>query len=143
MKATLAAIVITVTTLISACSKNNHCKDKACEKTVLLNNELYNDTKTDNYIITDASVSGDCLEIKFGASGCDSKSWIVELVDADQITATLTPYRSLKLALTNNEMCAASFAKTVSFDLLPLRIKGSNELILSLSGLNKTIIYKY
>ena len=64
MKATIASIVITVTILISACSKNNNYKDSACEKTVILNKDLYNNTNTDNYMITDASISGDCLEIK-------------------------------------------------------------------------------
>ena len=81
MKLTIAIIVIGITIILSGCSKHNDCSDGKCEKTVLVNAELYNNTITNNYQITDAVIEGDCLKIKFGASGCDSKTWIVELVD--------------------------------------------------------------
>ena len=44
---------------------------------------------------------------------------------SDQVTDLPSPQRSLKLSLTNKEMCTAAFWKTVSFDLTPLRIKGT------------------
>ncbi len=143
MKLTITIISLAIITLVSSCSKNNGCKDGNCEKTVLVNNQMYNSTSTNNYMINEAIINGDCLEIKFGSSGCDSKSWIVELVDAAQVTEPPTPQRSLKLALTNNELCAAAFSKTVSFDLTPLRIKGSSKVNLLLAGYNQPLIYSY
>ena len=89
MKARLAVIAIIITTIISGCSKNNDCKDGDCEKNVLINKQLYDNT------------------------------------------------------VTNNELCAAAFGKTVSFNLKPLRVKGSHKISIFLSGLNNPIIYSY
>jgi len=145
MKTTTILLSIAASTLFSGCEKMMDCKDKHnnCEKSVLLNKGLYDNTSSDNYMITEAKISGDCLEVKFGASGCDSKSWKVDLVDAESISESATPQRSLKLALTNSEMCTVAISKSASFDLSPLRIKGVSKINLSLTGLNNQVVYKY
>jgi len=145
MKTTTILLSIAASTLFSGCEKMMDCMDKHnnCEKSVLLNKVLYDNTSSANYMITDAKISGDCLEVKFGSSGCDAKSWKVELVDAESISESATPQRSLKLALTNSEMCTVALSKSVSFDLTPLRIKAISKINLSLEGLNNQIAYKY
>lgn len=145
MKTTSILIVIASSILFSGCEKMMNCKDKdgSCEKSVVMNKVLYDNTSTANYMITDAKINGDCLEVKFGSSGCDSKSWIVELVDSESVSESATPQRMIKLALTNREMCTAALAKSISFDLTSLRVKGVSKISLSLAGLNNQLVYTY
>lgn len=77
-------LCLAAATLFSNCTKNMKCKNNnsACEKTVILNKELYAKTSTDNYMIT-------------------------------------------------------------SFDLTPLRIKGTKNISLSISGSKQLRTYKY
>jgi hypothetical protein len=135
-------LLLLSTFFLAACNKDkNH--DSVCEKKVQIDKTLYINTKTDNYTIVDAKLSGNCLEIQFGSSGCDGKSWTVELVDAQGVVDTNPQQRYLKLALANNELCAAAFSKTVSFDITPLRIPGAKVVRLKLEGLNIALLYYY
>lgn len=142
MKVLSAFLALVLIAGIAGCSKDNRSENPSCGKAVLISGDLYNTTPR-NYTISDASISGDCLEIRFAASGCSGQTWVTELVDKNEIAKTNPPMRLIRLALTNNEMCAAVFTRTVFFDLKPLRLHDSDEILLNLDGLNKELIYRY
>jgi hypothetical protein len=144
MKAVVGLLVLALFIGISGCSKNNNrTQTSLCDKNVLISSDLYNSSAANNYMITAARVNGDCLEVTFGASGCSGQSWIVELVDSEVIAKSNPPQRMIKLVLTNNELCAAAFTRTVSFDLTPLRVQGSDRVQLFLHGLGQQLFYNY
>ena len=62
MKLTIAIILIGITIILSGCSKHNDCPMASVRKLVLVNAELYHNTITNNYQITDAVIEGDCLK---------------------------------------------------------------------------------
>lgn len=83
------------------------------------------------------------MQISFGASGCDGKSWQIELLDSGGVADALPQVRYIKLALVNNELCAAAIGRTISFDLHPLRISGVNKIRFVLADYDKSMIYEY
>lgn len=129
--------------ILAGCSKNPSVPGGNCEKAVTIEQALYEAASISNYMLTDAVINGDCLELKFGSSGCDGSNWVITLVDAGVVVETNPVQRFLKLVLTNNELCDAVIAKTVSFDITPLRINNSNSILIVLAGLNKTLLYTY
>lgn len=142
MQTLSSILILSLFALTVGCSRDGH-DSPICEKKAKVDNTLYINTKTDNYTLVDATVNGNCLEIKLSASGCDGKSWTVELVDADALADSNPQQRFIKLALTNNELCTAVFSKTVSFDITPLRAMGTKSLRLKLDRLDKSLIYNY
>jgi hypothetical protein len=113
-----------------------------CDNIILIDNDKFTDYPSDPLIISDVILDGDCLQISFGASGCDSQSWIIELVGAEDVLYSDPPQRSIRLSLKNNEECLAAFGRTKTFDLKPSRVSGG-EIILNLAGWNNPIRYKY
>jgi hypothetical protein len=143
MKKITVLFAVVIFTALPGCRKNSNCDAPNCDKTVTIDKVLYNNINTGNYTLSDATINGNCLEIKVGASGCDGKSWVIELVDSEVIAESDPQQRFLKLALTNNEMCTAVFVKKKSFDITSLRVRDSNKLRLMIYGLNKELIYTY
>jgi hypothetical protein len=125
--------------LFFSCSKDDNL---ICGKVILIDNEKFVDYPSDPLIISDVLLENDCLQISFGASGCDGQNWVMELVGAADIFYSNPPQRPVRLSLKNNEVCQAAFGKTVSFDLKPSRVSGG-EIILNLAGWNSPIRYKY
>jgi hypothetical protein len=129
--------------LTLACSKNKKTVNQPCGETVVINQTTYNNTSTDRYIITNAVITGDCLEITFGSSGCNANNWVADLVDSGAILDSNPVQRMIKLSLTNNELCAAAFVKSLQFDITGLRVSGSSSVRLMLTGFGTSLIYQY
>ncbi len=134
--------------LIISCDKNDdnpvECSESGnCDKCILINNDLYNLTNTDNYTIQNITVNQDCLEIEFGSSGCDGNSWEIDLVDLGAISETAVPQRDLKLRLINIEECEAFITRTISFNLEPLQLVNNEAINLKIADYNSLIRYEY
>lgn len=114
-----------------------------CDEITIVNPDLYENFNTANFTFIDAEIVDDCLRLEIGASGCDSNTWGFNLVDSGAVAESLPEQRYLKLQLINEEACLAFFEKTVSFDLSPIQIDGSNEIILHIEGLESSLNYKY
>jgi hypothetical protein len=140
-------LFVVIAALLLGCAKNqkatNKTANQACGATVVVSQSAYNGVNTVNYSITNAVINGNCLEITFGSSGCSGGTWVTKLVDSGAILDSNPMQRMLKLDLTNNELCTAVFTKTVSFDISPLKVDGSNTVRLVLSGFNSTLLYQY
>lgn len=112
-----------------------------CDQSVIISSEEYENASNDPFSITGMTINGDCLNIKFVASGCDGNTWIVKLIDSGNVVESYPCQRTLRLSLNNKEICTAIPGKEVSFDITDLQIIGDNKVILVISG--KEILYQY
>lgn len=123
--------------LLQGCSPNDEAADPnptPCGQATVISATQYANMVTYNYAFLNAQVNGDCLELTVGSSGCSGNSWTFKLIDANVLLESNPPQRLLRLKLTNPELCAAAFTKTVSFDLTGLRVAGTNKVKLQLDG---------
>jgi hypothetical protein len=127
-----------------SCSDDDPAANETCDSNAeVIAETIFNDINTSNYGISDVNLTGDCLEITIGSSGCNAEQWQMNLYSTDSFY-TVYPYqRAVKLKLINNQLCLAVFQKTKSFDLTPFQIKGQNQVPLNIEGWSTTIIYKY
>ena len=112
-----------------------------CDQNVIISETEYQNAPNDPFTITDMKIEGDCLIIKFSASGCDGNTWTVKLIDSGVIAESYPCQRTLRLSLDNKEICAAVPAKEISFDIKDLQIYGNDKVILHVSG--QEILYEY
>lgn len=113
----------------------------SCDQNVIISETEYQNAPDDPFSITEMTITGDCLNIKFAASGCDGNTWIVKLIDSGNIAESYPCQRTLRLSLDNKEACTAVPGKEISFDIKDLQILGNDMVILHVSG--KEILYEY
>lgn len=101
---------------ISSCHYNDD-ERHPCGDSLIINQALFQQDSQDTFAILDATLSGDCLTVKIGASGCDAANWQIVLVTDGLETTSIPPSRLLSLKLTTNETCEAYFTPDYSFDL--------------------------
>jgi hypothetical protein len=113
----------------------------SCDQKVIISPEEYENAPNDPFSITEITISGNCLNIRFSASGCDGNTWIVKLIDSGNVAESYPCQRTLRLSLDNKEICTAVPGKEISFDISDLQIVDSDKVILQISG--EAILYKY
>jgi len=113
----------------------------SCDQGVIISPEEFNNAPKDPLSITEMTITGDCLNIKFSASGCDGNTWIVKLIDSGNVAESYPCQRTLRLSLDNKEECLAVPGKEISFDISDLQIVGNDKVILHVSG--QEILYEY
>ena len=143
MKQLLFFIVLIFSVMNTQCNDNNSIDTNACDLTALVDEEAYAKANFEGLNITNATIEADCLQVTFGALGCSGKNWEFQLIDSGAVAESLPEQRYIKLNFKNNEACLAYFERTVSFNLKPVRVKGSNEIVLHLEGLNTPLTYNY
>ena len=125
--------------LFFSCDHHNHID---CDKEAIVDNELYLNGPDDHITINGVEVEDDCLNINFGASGCDGSTWKIELYDSGNIAESWPEQRYIRLSLKNQELCDAYFERELSFDISGLKVSG-NEVILNLTNWADQISYIY
>lgn len=113
-----------------------------CEQLAIEDSELYT-KESDFFTFVSATISGDCLNIEFSASGCSGDSWTFQLIDAEEILESFPIQRNIKFLFENEELCQAVFVKTASFDLRPLQEGETGEIRLNLDGFDEQLSYSY
>lgn len=135
--------------LTAFCFMNTQCDEDDdyyfgnCDDVVIVDEGLYNSLSSENFTFIDAEIIDDCLSITIGASGCNGNSWSFSLVASEAIAESFPEQRYLKFQLDNKEECLAVFERTITFDLTPIQIEGSQEIILNIEGLESSLNYKY
>lgn len=145
IKKTFFAMIVILCFVNMQCEEEDMAssRDSVCDQTTLVNEAMYNNLVSANFMFVNAEIANDCLTIEISASGCDGNSWEFKLVDSGAIAESSPEQRYLKFQLINEEDCLAVFKRTVSFNLVPLQINGSHEIILHLEGLESSLNYKY
>ena len=114
-----------------------------CGAFVLESASKYESSTSDSFEVLNATISGDCLVIDYAASGCDGSTWVVELVDAQQILESFPVQRKLRMLLDNDEECDAVITRSVQFDLSSIQLAEYNEILIGLEGLEGLVSYTY
>ena len=112
-----------------------------CDKDVIVSQTEYQNAPDHFVVISDMNITGNCLKIKFSASGCSGNTWVVNLIDSEEIAESLPVQRTLRLSLYNQECCEAWITKEISFNIKDLQINGNNSVILNIMG--TPILYEY
>ncbi len=133
--------ILLISILFAACSSNDD-SGSPCDAEATVNESRYNQAPRQGIFIKNVSVSGDCLQVNFEASGCDGSTWVIDLVGSTQVAESLPAQRFIAIDLVNNEACLAVIDTTVSFDLTALRLSG-DEIILNLQGWSEKFSYTY
>lgn len=122
------------------CSETTKIDVDICNECVVIDNDLYNNTDTNNYSINDVVVTNNLLTIKISAGGCSVDNWSATLIDADQILESNPVQRNIKILFTAKEDCLAFFEKEFTFNIRGLK-ENYPEIILNLEGWNTQINY--
>ncbi len=134
--------IICFSFVLSACKTDDEGNIIICDSDTIISSSQYNNAVSDIFDVDEFQVSGDCLEVSIGASGCDGETWILELIDSGSILESNPPQRNLRLVLSNNEACLAFITRVFSFDLQDLQAEG-NTLILNITNINNSVTYTY
>ena len=136
--------------IVLMCFTNTQCDDNnndvvalECDQQVIVDEDYYSNLESENFSFILIEVQQGCLSIVLSASGCNGNSWEYKLVDSGNIAESLPEQRYLKFELINNEACLAVFNKNVTFNLEPVRVEGSNEIVLNIEGYPDSITYTY
>lgn len=127
---------------------NTQCDDddfiaSPCDQVVIVDSGFYELAESDLYTLISAQIEDHCLAINVSASGCNSNSWSMVLVDSGNIAESSPEQRFLKFVFSNEEDCLAVFNQERSFDLSVLQIMGSNEVILNIENFPEAFVYTY
>ena len=149
--ATIEAVLdIVMTDPLNAriCSIKEISQGGGCDTEVTISVSEYETAPEDYFVIEEMKIEGNCLKIKFSASGCDGSTWVVKLIDSGTVyesTAAVYPpppaQRRLRLSLDNKEDCRAIITKEMSFNIEDLQIQRANRVFLHISG--NQILYEY
>ena len=107
---------------------------------MIIDSNLYNQSESNNYSITNVQLNGNNLTIRISSSGCSSDSWKAILIDANEILESYPVQRKIKLSLENNEACLAVFEKEFTFDISSLK-EDYDTVLLNLKGWDTQINY--
>ena len=111
-----------------------------CDKDVIISGTEYEKAPNATVHIIDTKIEGNCMKIKFSASGCDGSTWNEKLIAVASDATVYPPEWSLRLYIENREICTAVHSKEVSFNIKELQLPG-NKVRLNISG--KSILYEY
>ena len=114
-----------------------------CDQMVVIDDGFFNSAVSSEFMFQSAEIIENCLNVSISASGCDSSTWSMVLVDSGAVAESLPEQRFLKFVFTNNEVCLAVFSQERSFDISNLQVEGSNEIILNIEGFPESITYQY
>ena len=124
-------------------SNCERCNTSKCGPDVIINKTEYENAPDYQVVIEEMKMEGNCLKIRFSASGCDGNSWVVKLIDSESIEKSLPIQRTLRLSLDNQEVCEAWITKEVFFNIEGLQIHDYTDKSVYLKVSGKGILYKY
>lgn len=142
MKKILILILIGIAVL-SCSSDDDDGNQNNCDFETIISAEQYENAPSDQLNVNSLEINGNCLKINFSASGCDGNSWIVKLIDSEQIMESNPIQRNLRLSFENNEECTAVPNKTLTFDISELQIQDDNRVYLNITNSDDQILYEY
>jgi hypothetical protein len=140
-KMTMMKKIFLCAMLISlSCSDSVDADFDLCNECVIIDNTLYNSSKTVDFTVNNVLLNRDFLTIKIGASGCSGNSWKATLIGANQILESNPVQRNIRVIFENNEACLAVFEKEFTFNIKKLK-EDESKIILNLGDWNTQINY--
>ena len=144
----LAAALVAMMFTFTQCDKISEIFDKptkptsSCDQKVIICNTQFENAPNYPITIMNMEIVGDCLKIKFGASGCDIKN--IKLIAGYLSRGGGNPFWTVRLSFDNPGLCARWITEEVSFNIKDLRVQGHNKIWLKLSDIPEDVIlYEY
>lgn len=134
--------VLLLSFVMFGCQSDDDCSSN-CDRTIEVSETAFNNASSTHINILSKSIDGDCLTIKFGASGCSDPTTSANLIDSEEIIYTNPAKRTIKLSVIPTGLCDAYFQNEISFDLAPLQINNNSSYQLLLLNDSSTINYNY
>lgn len=139
---------ITFVLAITFCFLNTQCEEDdivndTCGNITIVDASLFDTANSEGLSIINAAIEDDCLNLDVGAGGCDGSTWEFYLIDSEVVTKSIPPQRVLKIDFKDLEDCEAYIRTSISFDLRPLRIGDSGDVVLRLVDSNQELKYSY
>ena len=136
-------MLILIGLTIWSCSNDDDGKNpENCDSETVISSELYQNAPSDQLIISSLEIESDCLEIIFGAGGCDGRTWEIQLIDSGDILESNPPQRNLRLSLKDEELCEAFITRELTFDISNLQVDG-NQVMLNIINSDDNLLYEY
>ncbi len=129
--------------LLACESDDNAPSSEICDVLAEISESRFNATDNTNYLIEEARIVGDCLEVQLQSGGCDGSTWSARLFDSGSIDDSLPPQRAIIIALKNNEECDALVSRSFSFELTPLQLANEESVLLLLTGWTPALEYDF
>lgn len=143
MKSFLYLILFVV--IITGCSDDDapNIILNDCDFETLMSAEEFVSAPSNAVSIDELTIDGDCLTIRFSASGCDGSTWNVMLIDSESVFESAPPQRNLRLSLENLEDCLAIVSMELSFNITDLQVDGNDSVRLNITNSDESILYSY
>lgn len=128
--------------ILSCSNDNDNGNSNNCDFETLISAEQYENAPSDQLNINSIEINDNCLKINFSSGGCDGDTWVLKLIDSEDILESNPPQRNLRLSLKNEELCEAYITKELTFNITNLQIDG-NKVQLNLINFDENILYEY
>lgn len=125
------------------CDEDDDMRNSNCGQPVIIDNSFFESAISNSYELVSFDIVDDCFFIEVSASGCDGVSWSMVMIDSGVVEESSIPERNLKFVFTNEEDCLAVIRQSREFNLIQLRVDGTNEIILNIEGVSEPINYMY
>ncbi|PCI01859.1 MAG: hypothetical protein COB81_06625 [Flavobacteriaceae bacterium] len=135
-------ILIGLVVIFGIIACNNNDDSNNCNQVTIVSSEQYETAPNDQLFINTLELNGDCLKINFSSSGCNGDTWVLKLIDSENIMESNPPQRNLRLSLRNEEDCEAFITRELTFDVNELRVNG-NQVLLNITNSDDQILYEY
>ncbi|WP_114491487.1 hypothetical protein [Candidatus Ulvibacter alkanivorans] len=142
MKKTVFFLLLGAMTLFSCSNDDDAMDTQSCDASVFIDSQQYENGESDSFSFNSVELIGDCLNLRYSATGCDGNSWVVRLVAHEAVSESLPPMMDVRLLLVNQEACTAEVSQEQSFDLSNLQGSGSS-ITIQLEDWESTILYEY
>lgn len=116
---------------------------QSCDRSALLDADLFVSAPSQTVFLNSAEIEGDCLRINFSASGCNGETWEFNLVGQPSDAAVFPPLVNIRLILESTELCEAMISREVSFDLTVFQVSNTNSLSFQLQNNGQNLLYAY
>lgn len=129
--------------LMGACSDDENTPDEKtdCSDSIIIDKELYTNTQTNNYTITNAQITDNCLAIEIESNGCDGATWEAKLYDSGEVAESYPVQRFIRLLLINDDECDSVFTQLYHFDLTPIK-NDLQSAILNIEGWDNSLLFE-
>lgn len=139
----IACICFPLLLMNTQCDDDDEMQTSDCGQPVVIDADFFESAISDEYQLVSFDITDDCFTIEVTASGCDGETWSMVLVDSGNVAESSPEQRYLKFIFSNDEACLAVFNQSRVFNLVNLRVEGSNEVVLNIEGLPEAINYMY
>ncbi|MDW3192909.1 MAG: hypothetical protein R8G66_11110 [Cytophagales bacterium] len=138
----LAFSLLTLIFLFALISCSDDDPTFSCDDQAVISDSELDTAPRDAVTIQSLEIDGNCLKIRFSASGCDGDSWQVRLLGSELVMESFPPQRGMLLSLDNDELCEAVITREMTFDITSTEVDGPS-IWLNFIDTDQRILYEY